>query len=126
MERQIKFRAWNTEDKKIEYPITFAICLDGKFKPLIKCSDGSNAYKDYPLMQFTGLLDKNGKEIYEGDIILVNYSGEWLKEKVIFDNGAFRKTFRDDSNDVYKLPFTSRSPYNTEVIGNIYENPELK
>ena len=120
MYREIKFRAWNTDDNKMEYPLVLAICNDGgtlNFKPLIKCADGNSAYKDYPLMQFTGLHDRNGKEIYEGDILqytdnfnrpitgVVQYLGNgfWIEEK-------------DE---------THYMPNDREVIGNIYENPEL-
>ena len=66
------------------------------------------------LMQFTGLLDKNGKEIYEGDIL--KYRG-----KLSFNDPPFVVEWQNDD-----ARWTEFYPSNNfEVIGNIYENPEL-
>ena len=82
--------------------------------------------KDIELMQYTGLKDKNGVEIYEGDIIRtaeygtgdrVNYRGYDLFN-IIFKDGAFRL----DSK--YRAYFLNDG-FHCEIIGNIYENPEL-
>jgi len=119
---EIKFRAWNSMAKKMLHfgnPIgimdnedrygTFFESLEGK----MYC--GGN----YELMQFTGLEDKNGKEIYEGDII--RYSLDTFGQKgtficsVMFDRGQFR-TERGTVNGVHLI---------CEIIGNIYENSEL-
>lgn len=72
------------------------------------------------LMQFTGLHDKNGKEIYEGDVI----SWRSYKGECYYDNGrfwikGFSCTWQDDPSDA----FSEGEPL--EVIGNVYENPEL-
>jgi len=70
------------------------------------------------LIQYTGLKDKNGKEIYEGDVIKrseVNYAHE-----VIFKDAAFCRQRIDD-----KAIGSLEWPQDFEVIGNIYENPEL-
>ena len=125
MSREIKFRAWNSMAKKILHfgnPIgimdnedrygTFFESLEGK----MYC--GGN----YELMQYTGLKDKNGKEIYEGDIVsvmdLIGPTTE-LVDSVTFENGAFRLTrVRDFTLDECVIE-------HIEVIGNIYENPEL-
>ena len=74
--------------------------------------------------QFTGLHDKNGKEIYEGDIVLAtlkffNINNE--KCKVIFHNGSFGVQY-GFSTDYFK---TFSAWDEVEVIGNIYDNPEL-
>lgn len=72
-------------------------------------------------MQFTGLLDKNGTEIYEGDILLVQYYGDPKKVVVTYhetDAEFFPLSSYDKSEDGYYYK-------NHEVIGNIYENPEL-
>jgi uncharacterized phage protein (TIGR01671 family) len=135
MNREIKFRAWNPDDNKMEYPLVFAVGVDGILKPLIRCR-GGNAYKDYPKMQFTGLHDKNGKEIYEGDIIcndkydtwewrgVVKFShgvfgAEWLvnikKQSMVGAWGQKHNLRRLDDDIIEGLI----------VIGNIYENPNL-
>jgi uncharacterized phage protein (TIGR01671 family) len=136
MNREIKFRTWNPDDKRMEYPLVFAICSNGKLQPLIKCSDNNRAYKDYPLMQYTGLKDKNGKEIYEGDIVnigIINGSGKLPydgKEKerivqVIWSEfrSSFAIKFNENANtDLFNY---ARNGKEFEIIGNIFENPEL-
>lgn len=88
-----------------------------------------------PVMQFTGLKDKNGKEIYEGDILNINgiFTAKtiigipFIKAIVEFDNGSFMANIRENEIDrnVY-LWLVNHGDYNqAEVIGNIYENPEL-
>ena len=100
MKREIKFRFWNKKFKQ---------WIDGEF-PLI---DGVFDFSTdiYEVTQFPGLKDKNGKEIYEGDILTHKY----YKTPVIvtFKNGGFI------AEDVYI------GDSSIEVIGNIYENPEL-
>jgi uncharacterized phage protein (TIGR01671 family) len=116
--RQIKFRAWNPDDKRIEYPLVFAICSNGKLQPLIKCSDGNRAYKDYPIMQYTGLTDKNGKEIYEGDIVqrgVITFSRGKFQGTYFDSNGDFAEDWEDDLCQEKDI----------QVLGNIFENPEL-
>jgi uncharacterized phage protein (TIGR01671 family) len=68
--------------------------------------------------QYTGLKDKNGKEIYEGDIISTDLDRPF--NIVVFRNGAFVFQCHDNGKDYYDYMFSYG-----EVIGNIYENPEL-
>lgn len=78
------------------------------------------------LMQFAGLLDRHGKEIYEGDIVKTPRN---RKAKVSFGNGAFwfvgfpfyEKSFFDKQSKTWK----TQNAEKWEVIGNIYENPEI-
>lgn len=114
--RILKFRVW---DLKYKYYCTnlgfLGLDCDG-----ILCNIQSSSIKnDYIIQQFTGLIDKNGKEIYEGDIIKnFNYIGE-----VKFKNGGYFV-----SQDKLTRPgelLGYGQIYWDEVIGNIFENPEL-
>lgn len=80
-------------------------------------------------MQFTGLLDRNGKEIYEGDIVTDNESEgrEFdIPKEVMFSEGYFglRTFYPEDSKRSYNSIFMQED-YEYVVIGNKWENPEL-
>jgi len=131
--REIKFRAWDKKNKEWLNPNTIGINLNGKGIAPDETwleHDPSNI----ALMQFTGLHDKNGKEIWEGDIVKYKYGmkisdeeeepGEVEEyiEPIIFQEGTFYPIpcgyYPDDYWYGYKY-------YDFKVIGNIYENPEL-
>jgi uncharacterized phage protein (TIGR01671 family) len=121
MKREIKFRAWDGIRKEMFYPY----CLEhinGILTAKRYVTD-ENADVLTVLMQFTGLHDKSGKEIYEGDIIRCNNTqiGEvlWEEHDACFNvNGYY-----DSSDDYPTMAFIEGQPF--EVIGNIFENPEL-
>ncbi|MCL4431889.1 MAG: YopX family protein [Epsilonproteobacteria bacterium] len=110
--REIKFRAWD----KVREEMAEVTNLD--FNPVIvSLSTGTGREKDeFELMQYTGLKDKNGIEIYEGDI-LRDYDNE-LIGVVSFQDGAFIVSWENEFCNTFE--WSSES-----VIGNIYENPEL-
>ena len=132
--REIKFRAWDKEYKEM-----FSVELIGWNKHgILEIESPHNCYifseKQLVLMQFTGLLDKNGKEIYEGDIVEVDrrivsgFERGWVKVRfeILFEyckwNGKVIK--KPCGNDVQQLDlFLTHN--SCEIIGNIYENPEL-
>jgi uncharacterized phage protein (TIGR01671 family) len=82
------------------------------------------AYRNKNLMQFTGLKDKNGKEIYEGDILAAPHT---YNIEIIYKNGGFLMEFFDDIGEKceYHLNKELIEQDDLEIIGNKYENPEL-
>lgn len=124
MNRPLKFRVWT--GISMEYNVV--VGKDGAFYALIDRNDSaclaptSKYHSDTPVMQYTGLSDKNGKEIYEGDIVQIGY-GEYTGAfgKVIFKFGAYML----ESNGGYIFQDTHKSVIYGEVIGNIHENSEL-
>lgn len=98
--RELKFRAWDKFNKQIENDC--GLERAGNYHQMM----------DNPLMQWTGLKDKNGKEIYESDL-LKDEHGRW--GEVIFQCGAF-------TCDIYDgIGLIEES--DAEVIGNVYQNP---
>ena len=131
--REIKFRAWDKDNEKMVYIPGVKRTedwLSPEINELIKhCQEEEN----YILMQYTGLKDKNGKEIYEGDILdfqnanmkkptLLGYV-KYHVERACYTVGVYF--------DAYGLPLCDEcdngicDAKNLKVIGNIYENPEL-
>lgn len=129
MSREIKFRVWDKEGKRFIYSAKgyqghYILTLDGKFHDLQNGSGGD----DYEVQSFVGLQDKNNKDIYEGDIVTHDFryhfdiTGE-RKGVVKFENGGFSPLPKDhieDEDDFYSYYVT-----NYQVIGNIFENPDL-
>ena len=127
MNREIKFRGYMF--KSWEYGSYIKIIENNKRFDIIFHEDDSYTYVySESIGQFTGLYDKNGKEIYEGDIVIHFNHNEIIRE-VIFMKGSFgywtgeefisyASNYHFEWNDFYKSE-------KIEIIGNIYENPEL-
>lgn len=122
MEREIKFRAWLNRRKKMIYDVQ-----KGSGEISIEMWKFGEILEKFPVMQYTGLKDKNGKEIYEGDILL----GRFILDEV--EDHIFLSLTEDEKetqsivfvvDDIF-YPYTNQIPEDLEVIGNIYENPEL-
>ena len=104
-------------------------CYNDKYRDFIVVNGvyGENHYPITDLKtlgQYTGLEDKNGKKIFEGDIVTIGGGG--LKAVVIWFNGAFR--FRDELNSkaiFFEDIVVIVRDYDVEVVGKIYDNPEL-
>lgn len=147
--REIKFRAWDNKKKEwlmgYEMPNLGGFSLFGECVLLGEWSGildkflfGRDGYSpdDLVVMQFTGLKDKNGKEIYEGDIVsgfIDTLHGHWaMTGSVFFDHSGFRlKVIDGDPNREARVNFfdfigSDGSVFEgMKVIGNIYKNPEL-
>ena len=130
-QREIKFRAWDKEWKIMWYPDSgdeWAVTIDGKIYrnyPDECCSHHLIEYWNKAIvMQYTGLKDKNGAEIYEGDIVKGFFEGKGIKDKVIWwDKGASWYVGHDNEKTRNLTALSALD--DLEVIGNIYENPEL-
>jgi uncharacterized phage protein (TIGR01671 family) len=120
--REIKFRAWhNTQNVMLQVGDDY-----GTENPL-DCVMYKLGGQDVVLMQYTGLKDKNGREIYEGDIVSTDLDRPF--NIVIFRNGSFMFQCHDNGKDYFDLMLPPDDESDNwkfgEVIGNIYENPEL-
>jgi len=123
--RDIKFRVWNKHQKDMIYNIE-GICNE---------SYCSNIRGDYwfsgILMQFSNFKDKNNNDIYEHDIVYfkANYTSKrsgWLKGVFIYDETNYYRPSIKVGYDIYDIgEETDEFPYTCEVLGNIYENPNL-
>lgn len=127
MNREIKFRAWcKQREEWIDIRRIFFNECESSY---VEDYDGEIYFperKDWELMQFTGLKDKNGVEIYEGDIVEIThpFRQRYHVGEVIYDGYCFNvKGFWFTHYDVPNDAFSEGCGY-TAVIGNICENPE--
>ena len=126
--REIKFRAWLKETKEMipVYQIDFN-------NGIINSESAWRMESEYILEQFTGLYDKNGVEIFEGDIVLHQFGvGYSSKMYASFADGTQRKQAKTIVwNKIYcgydflSPPYDDEWLQDFEVIGNIHDNPEL-
>nr|DAS38889.1 MAG TPA: YopX protein [Caudoviricetes sp.] len=119
-----KFRAYDSGSLGHMYQPDEVMVCDRKIWIQDEDSEGNEwiVNNDLNLMQSTGLKDKNGKEIFEGDI-LYGYAGEDFWEIVEFDTEE-GKWIRKDIWYNSKLGLSENNEF-MEIVGNIYENPEL-
>ena len=131
MQREIKFRAW--DNKRKVWLDTVEVFHDGSWMGSSgdsMCTISGYSEPECVLMQYTGLKDKNGKEIYEGDIVLEVHRGESYVGRVIWENGGatgWGLSIPHGPRQVSFFWLNSVAAKNKKykVIGNIYENPEL-
>lgn len=145
--REIRFRCWNEGSKKMfeNVGLTPTECIVYKHtaKMIEPEEDWRFGRDTVRLMQFTGLLDKNGREIYEGDIIEFTDKWEWYRtswaSKFLFANEERKKELQKEFEALptekreVTIDFTEGLNFSThdlregrwQVIGNVYENPEI-
>ncbi|ODV55444.1 YopX family protein [Lysinibacillus fusiformis] len=151
MSREIKFRAWDELEKRmwtlddagedsgdgsIQYFSENGSLEFGRLEYYDTGLGVNSHFEKFPLMQYTGLKDKDGKEIYEGDIIRFTNGIDEVYEEVgtvVFDleECGYKAQYTDDgvTHCIYLInPKVFADKYTEityEIIGNIYENPEL-
>lgn len=122
MSKEIKFRVWSFFDKAFHYFDIYEGCPHGIYGGLSEP------------MQFTGLKDKNNKEIYEGDIISIHHKikGEYRNAEIIWSNSYLTwlaKTWYENeyfSDNLYSINLDCHKEFfEIKLIGNIFETPEL-
>lgn len=127
----VRYRAWDSVKKEM-FKDTFAITESGQVVVVEQESVASSpdyVFVDHlVIMQSTGLKDKNGKDIFEGDVLEIEDEGEvlgnakltWDKERAVFMIEAISV---DDIAPFHEI--LSDESYSYRVVGNVYENPEL-
>lgn len=127
-----KFRAWDSTKKEM-FTDTFAITESGQV--VVVEQEFVTSTPDYifvehlVIMQSTGLKDKNGKEIFEGDVIAIEVddTGMLINARVFQNSkiGVLMFHVFEDNEDVPMVELLEDNSVAFEIIGNIYENPEL-
>lgn len=144
MNREIKCRAWDKVNKKwVGRSFLEHLCVSGGVVVLVKYSANNRGGYDpksvrqltndevdnLEIVQYVGLKDKNGKEIYEGDLLKIPFNGsirEGVHQVFYYKDGFVTSSILfKDLETANKNSLTWMINRGAEVIGNIYENPEL-
>lgn len=115
--RVLKFRAWHNVQKEMLSDIHDGMMIQMNSGE-VGTYDEDWHVEDVVLMQFTGLYDKNKKPIYEGDIV--------QRGVILFANGKFQGFYYESNGGIAESWEDDLcQEKNIEVLGNMYENPEL-
>lgn len=137
MSREIKFRAWNEDDKKMFFVSELRWAYDGTFISGLDTIFGADHWvpgdnSSINIMQYTGLKDNHDKEVFEGDIIKIkNEDGLYDYGEVVYGRKAAFCLWLPQVMTGIRVPLLNYvhgimiDDYDIEVLGNIYENPEL-
>lgn len=127
--RNIKFRVWDKDLKQmhicgedIHDSISFSQNNEAFYYNLQNGCGSLTENSSYVLMQYTGLKDKNGKEIYEGDLVgdkSIKWVVKWNTHRMGFSLYPTTEQIYDE------MPVNVENKIHFEILGNIYDNPEL-
>lgn len=132
--REIKFRVWDKNKSLMVNNVNILLLDEYKAYPharsyMHNCTDWEefDLINDPIFMQYTGLKDNNGKEIYEGDIIKSFFAdGKWALQTIVFHEGGFKYLFKDSPySEPSSMSQSWLNDFKKEVLGNVYENAEL-
>jgi len=121
--RQMKFRAWSPTEKKF---LSTGFSIIGEVTVFDMLNENrvdlfAPEEDQIEVQQWTGLKDKNGVDIYEGDVVLREYQ----IGQIVFNNGSFKWVGRQVSDKLHHLASAMSSFYEYTVINSIFENPEM-
>jgi len=123
--RDIRFRAWSKKGKKMYFYSPFTMLVDGIEGNEFWKANYERFNTDFIEMQFTGLLDKNGKKIYEGDIVnakIVDTEENYLTGFIRYSKCMW--VIQND-NTLECVPLHKYYDFQLEVIGNIHKDEDL-
>ena len=120
--REIKFRAWDIFLHRMYFDTEYIMVCHDKIFYKYGSVDFKISATRCEFMQFTGLLDKNGTEIYEGDILKSWYSRDLSMKDIVYTQEVVEYEIEQYLGEAgFEIPFL----HNAQVIGNIYENKDL-
>lgn len=123
---RFKFRGYDAET--CEIVDLQEIMLDANYQYYFNSKDDTDRVPTSTIMQFTGLTDYTGREVYSGDIIdNLTFGDSPCPASVVFEDGSYRKNYPDWDRDLPKpiLDADDIKLLELEVIGNIYQQPGL-
>jgi uncharacterized phage protein (TIGR01671 family) len=130
--RELKFRAWDKENRHMiqDSPVSMASIMRDRVRKAID-QNGTPIGAQYVIMQWTGLKDKNGKEIYEGDALrVINPNGEEDNPCIVEWDGRgccypYEPQGGYGDYDISSIGWAMDSEFEFEIIGNVHEHTEL-
>ena len=126
--REIKFRAWDKEEKEMVSWKTLIDCCDLDYLfGNVNETPKRVTIPDFEVMQYTGLKDRNGMDIYEEDIIGFDW-GDYYFTAIVRKGGWYwygEMVFRNDTLNFEEIGNEDDMTADCDVLGNIYENPVL-